>query len=64
LAALTASVLVPVYVGYFKIEQNGLENGLIFVGFVAVMSTFIIWVHKANIKRLIQGVEPKIGAKP
>lgn len=64
LAALTASVLAPVYVGYFKIEQNGIENGLIFAGFVALMSAFIIWRHQANIKRLIQGIEPKIGAKP
>ena len=64
LAALTAAVLAPVYVGYFKIEEKGLENGLIFAGFVAAMSAFIIWRHQANIKRLVQGIEPKIRAKP
>lgn len=64
LAALAASVLVPVYVGYFKIKEQGLEVGLIFAGFVALMSAFIIWRHQANIKRLVQGLEPKIGAKP
>lgn len=58
LAALTAAVLAPFYVGF----SLGAHQGYIFAGFVIVMSILVIIRHRANIQRLMKGEEPKIGS--
>lgn len=55
LAALTAAVLAPVYMGFWVNLDYAIA--------LAILSLFIVWRHRANIKRLIHGVEPKIGQK-
>lgn len=55
LAALTASLLVPI--GLVVIGANGLA--LLF----AVMTAIIFYKHRANISRLLAGAESRIGGK-
>jgi acyl phosphate:glycerol-3-phosphate acyltransferase len=54
-SALVASLLAPVWL--YLIDT---KSGVLFV----VIMTLLIWVkHKENIKRILQGTEPKIGKK-
>jgi glycerol-3-phosphate acyltransferase PlsY len=55
LAALIASIIVPMAL-YFQ------GNSAIAVLF-AIMTVIVIFKHKANITRLLNGTESKIGAK-
>ena len=54
LAALVASVLAP---GYAWVLSG--DRGV--VGAVAVMAVFLVWRHRANIRRLLAGEEGRIG---
>jgi len=55
LAALVAAALSPVLAWYLG-DKN--------VAMIAVvMAVFIAFAHRANIRRILQGTEPKIGAK-
>lgn len=55
LAALTAAIISP-----FALYLSGLtEQALV----IAVMSLIIFFTHRANISRLITGIESKIGQK-
>ncbi|BBA36624.1 glycerol-3-phosphate acyltransferase [Methylocaldum marinum] len=56
LAALVASVLAPFYVWFFTDSE-------MLVGASIVMSLFLIWRHRGNIERLLQGQEARIGRK-
>lgn len=58
LAALISAVLAPFCVAYFEDSKRG----MVLAGFVGIMSVLIVWRHKANIQRLMKGVEPKMGA--
>ncbi len=55
LAALIAAVIAPIYIAY-------VHPGPIAVA-AAVMSALLIAKHHANIRRLMNGEEPRIGAK-
>jgi len=55
LAALIACALVPILI-YFLGESGD------FLPLVAMVA-LIYWAHRANISRLLQGTEPKIGQK-
>lgn len=55
LSALVASAVVPVAIAL----MGHLELAIL----AALMSLLIFWKHRANIKRLWSGEEPKIGAK-
>ena len=55
LAALIAAIFAPIG----TLFVTDLKSAL----FVAVMSAFLIWRHKANISRLLAGTEPRLGAK-
>jgi acyl phosphate:glycerol-3-phosphate acyltransferase len=74
LAAIAASILTPVFLFW----KSGLLSGvplnhiteieptamaLAFGILSALMTLLLLWKHRANIKRLRQGEEPKIGAK-
>jgi glycerol-3-phosphate acyltransferase PlsY len=56
LSALTAYALAPVYTWW----QTG---SLTTAGWVLFMSVLIGWRHRANIQRLLNGTEPRIGKK-
>ena len=54
LAALTASIAAPAYLFF---------AGRIDLSVIAtLMSLLIFWRHRSNIRRLLSGEEPKIGA--
>lgn len=56
LAAISAFVGLPVYAFY-------IYNNWLLVLPLFLVSICLLWRHKANIKRLRDGLEPKIGAK-
>jgi acyl phosphate:glycerol-3-phosphate acyltransferase len=56
LAALATALLAPAYVHYFH------GDSLIVVA-VAAMSVLLIWRHRANITKLLNGTESKLGSK-
>jgi len=56
LAALVTAVLAPVFT-YFLIGD------LPVVVLVAVMSVLLIWRHRSNISKLLDGTESKLGSK-
>lgn len=55
LAALVAAIFAPIGTAFLLDLKSAL--------FVALMSAFLIWRHKANISRLLAGTEPRLGAK-
>jgi acyl phosphate:glycerol-3-phosphate acyltransferase len=55
LSALVASVVVPVALALMGEGELALVAG--------IMTLLILWKHRANVRRLIAGEEPKIGAK-
>ncbi len=64
LAALTAAALAPVYalfplLGTPPVPWPGSPGAT--AGVIAVLAVFVFWRHRANIKRLLAGDEPKIG---
>ncbi len=56
LAALTASLLTPLYVWLLI---NDTPTTLVTV----IMSALLLWRHRSNIRNLVAGNEPKIGSK-
>ena len=56
LAALSAAALVPI--GAFFLGETQFA-----VGVLAALSILIFWSHRENIKRLMNGTEPKFGSK-
>ncbi len=56
LAALSAAALVPI--GAFFLGETQFA-----VGTLAALSILIFWSHRENIKRLLNGTEPKFGRK-
>jgi len=56
LAALTASLLTPLYVWLFI-------NDATTTAVTVVMSALLLWRHRSNIRNLVAGKEPKIGSK-
>lgn len=56
LAALTAATLVPI--GALLLGETQFA-----VGVLVVLSALVVWTHRANLKRLLSGTEPKFGQK-
>ncbi|RIJ22245.1 glycerol-3-phosphate 1-O-acyltransferase [Henriciella barbarensis] len=56
LAALTAATLVPI--GAWLLGETQFA-----VGILVVLSALVFWTHRANLKRLLSGTEPKFGQK-
>lgn len=54
-SALAASVATPVILLALGYRPEGL--------LAAIMTALLLWKHEANIRRLLKGEEPKIGAK-
>ncbi|MCB1519542.1 MAG: glycerol-3-phosphate 1-O-acyltransferase PlsY, partial [Hyphomicrobiaceae bacterium] len=55
LAALVAAVVTPAVASYFVLPEVGI--------LATLMSFLLVWKHVPNIRRLVAGQEPKIGAK-
>ncbi len=55
LAALISALLAPIFVTYFLNWHYAIP--------VAIMSILLIWRHRANVDRLLKGIEPKIDVK-
>ncbi len=51
LAALTASLLAPVFMWFFEPNNNA------YLSMSVVLSVLLIWRHRSNIQRLIRGEE-------
>jgi acyl phosphate:glycerol-3-phosphate acyltransferase len=56
LGALVAAVCAPLIGAVFHVGPVG-------IGALVVMGALIFWRHQENIRRLLKGEEPKIGAK-
>jgi len=54
LSAIVVTLLSPVYVWWFTREP-------LLIAATAVMGALLLWRHKANIRKLLAGTEPKIG---
>jgi len=52
MSAVIAAVIAAAVLGYGR-----------FVPVLAVIALLVIWLHRSNIKRLVAGEEPKVGAK-
>lgn len=61
LASITVAALYPVFTGFYTYWQGG--NVLMNVFFSAIIGTTVIIMHRANIKRLLNGTEYKFGQK-
>jgi glycerol-3-phosphate acyltransferase PlsY len=55
LSALIAAALAPVYLG--------VSHHRIYAQVMACLALLLFYRHRANIRRLVEGTEPKIGAK-
>ncbi len=55
--SLTAAVVLPVGV----IVERGMKDPLSLI--CVAIAIFVIWLHRSNIRRIIDGTEPKIGVK-
>jgi len=56
LAALVTALVAPVYFHFMHGDSQ-------VVGAVAVMSVLLIWRHRSNITKLLNGTESKLGSK-
>src|SRR5262249_55568984 len=62
LAGLTASVTAPIF-AYAAWLMGWAPDGNKFAATAAVIAAVIIWKHRSNIGRLLNGTESKIGQK-
>tara|TARA_Y100001978_G_scaffold143277_1_gene128361 strand:+ start:168 stop:767 length:600 start_codon:yes stop_codon:yes gene_type:complete len=58
LASVTAAILLPIFM-YLSI--GNLNHPFTIISFI--VSILVIWKHRTNIKRILNGVEPKISYK-
>ncbi len=56
LSALTAAVLTPLYIWWFKLPQ-------VYTLAVLIMVALLIWRHRSNIQNLLAGTEDRMGDK-
>jgi acyl phosphate:glycerol-3-phosphate acyltransferase len=61
LAALTAAVTAPIF-AYVAGLYDWTPNGGKLAAVAAILALLLVYNHRANIGRLIQGTEPKIGS--
>lgn len=63
LAALVAAALAPVYAWFLLANADNAIGVSDYVLMVLVMSIFLIWRHRSNIKKLLDGTESGFGKK-
>ena len=57
LSSITAAALLPIATWYWHRRP-------VYLAFALVLATLAIWRHRANIRRLLAGTEPRLGRKP
>jgi len=62
LSALTAAVTSPIF-AYAAWLMGWAPDGTKFAGTAALLAALLIYNHRANIGRLVNGTEPKIGSE-
>jgi glycerol-3-phosphate acyltransferase PlsY len=62
LAALTAAVTSPIF-AYVAFLMDWTPDGIKFAATAAAIAALLIYNHRSNIGRLLNGTEPKIGAE-
>ena len=55
LSSISAAILLPIFMFFYI---GNIMNSYFFISFIVAI--LVVWKHKANIKRLIKGEEPKI----
>lgn len=63
LAALVAAALAPIYAWFLLAHADNAIGISDYVLTVLVMSVFLIWRHRSNIKKLLNGTESGFGKK-
>lgn len=61
LSSIVVAVLYPVFTAFWSLHCG--YNVWFTTGCAAVMAALVIWMHRANIKRLLNGTEYKFGEK-
>lgn len=61
LGSIAAAILYPVLV--FVLPGTAFKNNWLYLGFAVVLAVLVLVRHRANIKRLLNGTERKIGEK-
>ena len=62
LSAITAAVTAPIF-AYVAFLMGWAPEGTVFAFVVAVLALLLVFAHRANIGRLLDGTEPKIGSE-
>ncbi len=62
LAALTAAVTSPIF-AYVAWLMDWATDGIKFAATAALLAALLIYNHRANIGRMLNGTEPKIGSE-
>lgn len=65
LSSITVAALYPVatWLYYSFIHTTGPENVWVCTAFAAAMGALVVWMHRSNIQRLLNGTEYKFGEK-
>ena len=61
LASISAAAVLPV--ATWLLHPDPVGSGVFSVGFAAAGGLFVIWLHRANIRRLLAGTESRVGRK-
>ena len=62
LSAITAAITSPIF-AYSAWLMGWAEDGVKLAGTAALLAVLLVYNHRANIGRLLNGTEPKIGAE-
>lgn len=58
LGSITAAIVLPATI----VITSGVRSPVLVAS--TAVSAFVLWAHRANIRRLLAGTEPRLGAKP
>ncbi|MEG1687540.1 MAG: glycerol-3-phosphate 1-O-acyltransferase PlsY [Angelakisella sp.] len=63
LAAVTVAALFPIVTGVLTLLNGGFSTADCWweLGFATLIGGLVVWMHRSNIKRLLNGTESKVG---
>lgn len=63
LSSVVAAVAVPfIYLGLSRMGVENIVNNYV-LGFFVTVAVFVSWKHRANLRRILEGTEPRSGQK-
>ena len=62
-ASIMAALALPVIVAIVVWRRSQGTTGVLLVAFCSVLSLVVIWRHRENMKRILDGTEPRIGRR-